>query len=215
MSEAIAAVAHSTAPSSSKAAIEVGQSLCDALGGRADWAIAFATSEHRPAAARLSGLLGEALDTPYVCGGSARGVIAGEREIEGGPALAVLGVRDPQLAVTPFLFASERVDAVAERLAERMRASVAGNDLLLVWPDPYHVRPDRLLHGVARQLDGVTIAGGASSAARPEERTFQFSGQRARGGTRWAALDRGRRARFRHHPGLSPARRCEADHARP
>lgn len=175
--EGRAAVALSTEAESARAAIEVGRQLVAELEGPADWAIVFAGPQHRAAATAIGGLLGEALDTPYLAGASAGGVIVGNREIDDAPLLAAMAVRSPRIRATPFLLEPDGVDrglAAGTRLARRLAASRGSDDLLLIWADPFHVRPDRLLAGLDSVLAGASIVGGACSAARPGEPTFQF-----------------------------------------
>lgn len=151
----------------------------DGLGQRPDWCIAFATSEHASQLPSLLRALSEALGTPYMAGCSASGVLVGGSEFERGPALGVLGVGSDQLRATPFLFHDEGDQGLTAgiRLGQRLVGSRAGQDLLLVWPDPFRVRPDRLLQGLDATLGHVPIAGGAASAQDSATSTFQFCGE--------------------------------------
>jgi small ligand-binding sensory domain FIST len=79
-------------------------------------------------------------------------------------------------------------------------ASRGTSDLVLVWPDPYAVRPDRLLQGLDATLGPVPVAGGAASSARSDERIFQLSGgQAGSGGVSGLRLG----GSFRHHLALT------------
>ncbi|MCP3977712.1 MAG: hypothetical protein GY716_00080 [bacterium] len=178
-----AAVAISTQENTKAAAVEAAQQVSAALSGSADWCVAFATSEHEAAAPAMIETLSQALGTPYVVGCSASGVLAGGREHEAGPALGVLAVASDQLRATPFLFRDEgdRGMTAGVRLGQRLLSSRDSNDLLVVWPDPFHVRPDRLLQGLDAVLGGIPVLGGASSAAPGLARTFQFCGSESGG----------------------------------
>jgi small ligand-binding sensory domain FIST len=62
------------------------------------------------------------------------------------------------------------------RVGQRLTASRNSDDLLLVWPDPYRIRPDCLLQGIDATLGNVPVAGAAASAHGNGDGTFQFSG---------------------------------------
>jgi small ligand-binding sensory domain FIST len=147
-------------------------------GAPPDWCIAFATCEYEQSSALLLGKIAEAAGTPYVVGCSAAGVLAGHHEVEGGPALAVLAVASDRLRATPFCFHDEGDWGyrVGVRIGERLTTSRGTDDLILVWPDPYRVRPDHLLRGINEHLEGVPVAGGASSSSQQGRPTFQFCG---------------------------------------
>lgn len=149
------------------------------LAGRTpDWCVAFATSDHAENLPLLLGALSDASGTPYMAGCSAAGVLTAGREYERGPALGVLAVISDQLRATPFLFHDEGDHGLTAgvRLGQRLVSSRGTQDLLLVWPDPYHVRPDRLLHSLDATLGKLPIAGGAASARDSQQPTFQFCG---------------------------------------
>lgn len=146
--------------------------------GRADFAVVFATAEHQAAVPALLDAVSGACDTPYVVGCSAAGVLAGDREIEDGPAIGVLAVRSDSIRGTPFLFKDTGDSGLTAGLqaGQRLVNSRGTHDLVLVWPDPHAVRPDRLLQGLDATLGAVPVAGGACSSSFPSTGTFQFSG---------------------------------------
>jgi len=174
-----AAVGLSTDPDTTRAGLDAAREVVDGLGGeQADFCVVFVTDEH---ADHLDGLLGAVsgvTGTPYVSGCSASGLLAGDRELEGGPAVGVLGVRADRLRATPFLFRDEGDLGLTagQRLGRRLDRSAGTDDIVLVWPDPLHVRPDRLLQGIASVLGKIRVVGGAASGAGAEGSTFQFSG---------------------------------------
>ena len=166
-------------------------------GGAADFVVVFATAEHGQALPSLLSSVERTAGTPYVVGCSAVGVIAAGREIEEGPALGVLAVRSDQLRGTPFLFrdAGDQGLTAALQIGQRLAGSRESEDLVLVWPDPFVVRPDRLLQGLDATLGPVPVAGGASSTSVVTSGTFQFSGSEAsRGAVSGLRLG----GRFRH-----------------
>ena len=198
-----AGVGLSTESNTTKAAREAAARAVVALPEqRADFAVVFATAEHGDALPDLLDTLEGALGTPYIAGCSAAGVLVGEREIEDGPAVGVLAVRSDVIRPTPFLFqdAGDAGLTAGLHAGQRLLASRDTNDLILVWPDPQAVHPDRLLQGFDATLGPVPVAGGAASSSLPGGRTFQFSGSQAASGC-VSGLRLG--GTFRHHLALT------------
>jgi small ligand-binding sensory domain FIST len=169
----------STRPQAVEAAREaVERSVSQLDGARPDWCVAFATSGYASELDAMLETLSQAAGTPYVVGCSAAGVVAEGREIEGGPALGVLTVASDTIRATPFLFHDDGDQGLTAgiRLGQRLMGSRGTSDLVLVWPDPYRVRPDRLLQGMDATLGKIPVAGGAASANGLDPTTLQFSG---------------------------------------
>jgi hypothetical protein len=174
-----AAVGSSTERDTTRAALAAARQVSRGLGGaKSDWAIAFVTPEHAGQLPLLQQALSGVLDTPYVVGCTAAGVLTAGLEVEQGPAVGVLGVASDQLRATPFLFHDEgdRGMTAGIRLGQRVVNSRNSNDLLLVWPDAYHVRPDRLLQGLDAVLGHVPVLGGAASSRNGDPTPAQFCG---------------------------------------
>jgi small ligand-binding sensory domain FIST len=198
-----AGVGISTDGNAARAGLEAaGQVVTSLDGEQADWCIVFVTSEHRTNLRALLGSVSGATGTPYVVGCSAAGVLGAGRELEGGPAVAVLGVRSDQLRATPFLFHDEGDQGMTAsvRLGQRLVNSRDSQDLLMVWPDPFHVRPDRLLQGLDAVLGQVPVVGGAASSADANAPTFQFCGDETADGA-LSGLRLG--GKFRHVVGVT------------
>jgi small ligand-binding sensory domain FIST len=177
-----AGVGLSTSTDTARAASEASASAVAGFdGASADFAVVFATGEHASAIPTLLAGVEQAAGTPYVVGCSAAGVIAGGREVEDGAALGVLAVRSDTLRGTPFFFrdAGDFGLTAALQIGQRLASSRDSRDVVLVWPDPFVVRPDRLLQGLDATLGPVPIAGGAASTSAPAAGTFQFSGSEA------------------------------------
>jgi small ligand-binding sensory domain FIST len=174
-----AGVGISTDDSAARAGVDAARQVVEALGGaNPDWCVAFVTSEHRESLGALLDSVCGATGTPYIVGCSASGILGAGSEFERGPALGLLGVRSDQIRATPFLFHDEGDQGMTAsvRLGQRLVNSRRSDDLLLVWPDPFHVRPDRLLQGLDAVLGSVPVVGGAASAAGADASTFQFCG---------------------------------------
>ncbi|HZN56210.1 MAG TPA: FIST N-terminal domain-containing protein [Candidatus Polarisedimenticolaceae bacterium] len=161
------------------AAREASERAAEGFGGaRADFSIVFATAEHGADLGDLVDVVAESSGSPYVVGCSAAGVLAADREIEEGAAIGVLSIRSDAVRATPFLFRDEGDNGLTAGLhvGQRLLASRDTNDVVLAWPDPFTVRPDRLLQGVDAVLGPVPVAGGAASSSLPSGGTFQFNG---------------------------------------
>jgi len=172
-----AGIGISTERNAARAGLDAARQVVEGLGGeQPDWCVAFSTPEHQAGLEALLHSVSGAAGTPYVVGCSASGILGAGRELEKGPALGLLGVRSDQLRATPFLFHDEGDQGMTAsvRLGQRLVNSRDTEDLLLVWPDPFHVRPDRLLQGLDAVLGGVPVVGGAASASGAS--TFQFCG---------------------------------------
>jgi small ligand-binding sensory domain FIST len=173
-----AAVGVSTHTNTARAALDAAQQVLEQLGDqRPDWCVVFVTDEHAAFLASMQESLIEVLGTPYIVGCSVAGVLACGKEFEDGPALGLLAVHSDQLRGTPFLFrdTGDHGLTAATRLGQRMVGSRDSGDVLVVWPDPYHVRPDHLITGLDAILPGLPVVGGAASA-RVNGATFQFCG---------------------------------------
>ncbi|HJQ99829.1 MAG TPA: FIST N-terminal domain-containing protein [Candidatus Polarisedimenticolaceae bacterium] len=180
-----AGVGLSSASSTVVAASEAASTAASGLsGGRADLAIVFATGDHADEIPSLLSSVERAAGTPYIVGCSAAGVIAQGREVEDGPAIGVLAIRSDVLRTTPFLFRDSGDQGLTAgiHLGQRLAGSRATEDVVLVWPDPFRVRPDRMLQGLDATLGAVPVAGGAASSVAGASETFQFNGCEAGSG---------------------------------
>lgn len=199
----VAGVGLSTGSATRRSAREAAERAIAALpDGRADFAIAFATAEHGEDLPGLLEAISGAVGTPYVAGCSAAGVLVDRREVEDGPAIGVLAVRSDAMRGTPFLFEDSGDSGLTagREVGQRLASSRDTHDLVLVWPDPHAIRPDRLLQGLDATLGPVPVAGGAASSALPGGATFQFSGCQASSGC-VSGLRLG--GAFRHHLALT------------
>jgi small ligand-binding sensory domain FIST len=198
-----AAVGLSTERNSARAALDAARQALDGLDGRQpDWCVAFVTSEHGPNIGTLLESLSSITGTPYIAGCSASGVLGCGRELEDGPAVSLLAVHSDRIRATPFLFHDEGDQGMTAgiRLAQRLLNSRNSDDTLLVWPDPYHIRPDRLLQSIDAVLDKVMVVGGVASAAGSGDPTFQFCGTET-GSSSISGIRLG--GRFRHAVGVT------------
>jgi small ligand-binding sensory domain FIST len=145
---------------------------------KADFAFIFASTAHGGAYPLILRSVAEAAGTREVAGCGSIGVIAAGREIESGPALAVLVVGGNTIEATR-LFVPQlrgRSREVADEIATAVRPHLGANNLLCLFPDTYNLDPDPFLAGLARELPGVTIVGGGATEDGSVGETFQFCG---------------------------------------
>jgi small ligand-binding sensory domain FIST len=131
---------------------------------RADLVLVFATTPHGPGFTRVTRTVAERCGTRDVVGCSAAGVLAGQREIEQGPAVAVLALAGDFRARRFFVPVGR--DGTDD--AARAIAAVAGEEpgperLLLFFADTYNVQPEPLFRRLAELLPGVPVVGGGAS----------------------------------------------------
>jgi len=161
------------------AAIEATQSALRQAGLRtADAAICFASSRHGGAFPLLVRTVGEAAGTGEVTGCGSIGVIAGGREIESGPAVAVLVFGGPAIAVARFFVPQlrRRSHEAALELAAMVRPRLGATNLLCLFADTYNLEPEPFVATLASELPGVTIVGGGATEDGAIGETFQFCG---------------------------------------
>jgi small ligand-binding sensory domain FIST len=137
----------------------------------------FITSPHRPHFASMLAEIQKTLDTDFIAGCSASGVLTGTEEVEGRPAVAVLAVRSDRLGGST-LFAplgGDEPGGAARDLARQMRERRGG--LMVLLPDPFAARPDDLLQEIGRSAPECEAIGAAASGDPEMQGTFQFYGR--------------------------------------
>jgi len=149
---------------------------------RADWGIVFATGPHRPRYAAVLTAVQECLRTEFLTGCSAWGVIASGEEVEGQPAVAVLAVQSDRIEAETLLApagedAGPHAASEIAVLAGKRSQGVAGEDLLVLLPDPFAFRPELLLKELGRTMPGTPAIGGAAAGTPRADQTFQFYGR--------------------------------------
>src|SRR5262245_13607288 len=114
------------------------------VAARADWALVFATMPHRPRFAALLAEVQRLTGAAVVSGCSGAGVLAGGREVEGGPAVAVLAACSDRIAADAHLepAGEDHGRAGADALARRAGPGAAA---LIAFPDPFAIRLDAML----------------------------------------------------------------------
>lgn len=137
-----------------EAALRAREELGDAS---IDLACVFATHEHLPAASEVANAVRELLAPRHLLGCVAQGVVAGEREVEEGPAVSVWAASLPGAAITPFHLDAELLDGDGDG-----RALPAFDDaaIVLLLVDPFTFPADRLLRTANERYPGLPLVGG-------------------------------------------------------
>jgi small ligand-binding sensory domain FIST len=131
---------------------------------RANLVLAFATTAHGPGFTRLTRRAGEICGTDDVVGCSAAGVFVGERDVEGGPGVAVLAIQGDDLESRRFFVPlAGGADRVAGEIADTVGTLPGPQRLLVLFADSYNLEAPSLLESLARRLPGVPVVGGGAS----------------------------------------------------
>ncbi len=160
-----------------KAAREAARTALAGVGeARADWCLVFATAPYRPHYAAMLAAIQDTLGTSILSGCSGWGVIAGDREIESGPGVAVLAVRSDRIEACGLIVpldGDETRSAAGEIGA--LQRSRPGLSFLL--PDPFASPLDSLLHDLKEVAPGARTIGAAASGDPHLGHTFQYYGR--------------------------------------
>jgi small ligand-binding sensory domain FIST len=134
-------------------------------GGAADLAVVFVSKEYERAIRPAMEGLADALGVPAVIAATAEGVLAGDREYESGPAVAVWLARLPGAEIVPLaLEYSQSVDGgMFIGWPERLEDEWPADATLLLLADPFSFPVDRLIARLADDHPGVPIIGGMAS----------------------------------------------------
>ena len=190
-----AATGRSVESSTERAGREAAQCALDALDGRADLAIVFATAGYAQGEllAAVRGVLGE---TP-ICGCSGEGVISGPCADERDHAVVVYLLQSDTMRFEPFLLEDY---ASSPEACGRQLASLCSepDDIVgvVVFPDGLGGNCSEFLAAFdeATQSQGgqITIAGGTAADAFTFERCYQYDRERALSGACAGFVIRGR-----------------------
>jgi len=158
----------------------------------ADLLLVFATTPHGPGFTRVTRTAAEVCETRNVVGCSAAGVLAGEEEVEGGPAVAVLALRGGVTVRRFFVpITRGRAELAAEEIATAVGEVNGPDPLLLLFADSYHLEPEPLFRQLAQLLPKVRAVGGGASEDGSVGQVSVFSGDTASSGAVAGALIEG------------------------
>jgi small ligand-binding sensory domain FIST len=159
---------------------------------RADLLLVFATTPHGPGFTRVTRTAAEICETRNVVGCSAAGVLAGEEEVEAGPAVAVLVLRGGVTVRRFFVpITRGRAEHAAEEIATAVGEVNGPDPLLLLFADSYHLEPEPLFRQLGELLPTVRAIGGGASEDGSVGQVSVFSGDTASSGAVAGALIQG------------------------
>jgi len=158
------------AAAAARAAMEAGGLM------RADWALVFATMPHRAHFADLLGEVQRLTGAGALSGCSGAGVVAGDHEVEGSPAVAVLAARSDRITADAHLepAGDDQGRAGADTLGRR---AGQGAGIMVAFPDPFAIRLDAMLEALEKTAPGLPAVGAAAAGGKPPAGTFQFCGR--------------------------------------
>ncbi|WP_433733220.1 FIST signal transduction protein [Nocardia sp. CA-129566] len=155
----------STAPRARQAGVEAAAIAREQIAGESpSLAVLLASRAHTDEAAAVLAGVHEAVRVPALIGCVAQAIVAGRREIEDEPAVAVwLASGLPSAAET---FQLDFVRTTAGGLLAGYRFDKAARDFHLLLPDPFSFPADILLQHLNTDLPGTTVMGGLVSGAQ-------------------------------------------------
>jgi small ligand-binding sensory domain FIST len=151
------------------------QAMAPLRGEAPDLALLFASAAYREDYAGLLATILEQTRATELAGCSASGVIAGARELEDEPGLAVLALRLPPGAllnvryVAPDEMAAPDVAGMAQQMCHG----------LVLLADPFTTDVGRLIATLERDYRGAPVIGGLATGAPGIQRTAVFAGSEA------------------------------------
>jgi small ligand-binding sensory domain FIST len=150
------------------------------LGGSANAAVVFASSDYAESWDSLPVQLAKRLRTERILGCSAVGVIGTGREVESGPALSLWVARLPHVDITPIALSFQRTGeggAIVGWPDALVSAWPAGATLLLL-AEPFSFPADYLLQQIHEEHPQTPVIGGMASGASAPGENRLFLGTR-------------------------------------
>lgn len=179
------AAALSTSPDSHDAVSRVAREAADALGAPPDLAIAFFSNVHAVEAERLAAQLSDTLAPGCLLGCTGEAIVAGPREIETEPAIALWLAAMPGVSLHPFHLQFERTPEGGTLVGwpDALTGTWPEGATLILLGEPYTFPADWLLERLNDDRPGVPVLGGmASGGHAPGENRLLFGRQAPREG---------------------------------
>lgn len=172
------------ASSESSDAREACREVCDQIlarfeGASADLSLLFASHSHAEAFGEIVATVAERTGSRHLLACTAEAVVAGEREIEEGPALSLWSARLPQAVLESFHVEFEQTPdgPICSGLPE-LAGGAAPPRAVLMLGDPFSFAIDTLISRLGDELPGVPLLGGmASGGSAPGENRLGWNGR--------------------------------------
>jgi small ligand-binding sensory domain FIST len=157
--------AYSTNEDSADAIAQVCQEIRLQLAGAAELVLLFVSPHHVGEIERIAAAVGEATRTQNVLGCIGESIVAGEREIEGQPAIAVWVAQMPGVRVRPFHLSFERHtdSGMFTGWPQDVVDGVPAGSTLLLLGDPFSFPADVLIAQLNEKDPVVPVVGGMAS----------------------------------------------------
>jgi small ligand-binding sensory domain FIST len=157
--------AYSTHEDSADAIAQVCDEIRLQLAGAADLVLLFISPHHAGELERITAAVGEATRTENVLGCTGESIVAGEREIEGQPAIAVWVAQMPGVRVRPFHLSFERHtdSGMFTGWPRDIVDGVPAASTLLLLGDPFSFPADVLISQLNENDPAVPVIGGMAS----------------------------------------------------
>lgn len=179
------ATALSTSPNSRDAVSRVAREAADALGVRPDLAIVFFSHPHAAEAESLAAQLSDTLSPGCLLGCTGESIVAGLRELETEPAIALWLAAMPKVALHPFQLRFERTPEGGTVVGwpDTLSGDWPEPATIILLGEPYSFPADWLLERLNDDRRGVPVLGGmASGGHAPGENRLIFGRQAPRQG---------------------------------
>lgn len=179
------AAALSTSPNSHDAISRVAREAADALGAPPDLAIVFFSHAHAAEAERLAAQLSDTLSLGCLLGCTGEAIVAGRREIETEPAIALWLATMPGVSLHPFHLQFDRTPEGGTLVGwpDALTGTWPEGATLILLGEPYTFPADWLLERLNDDRPGVPVLGGmASGGHAPGENRLLFGRQALREG---------------------------------
>ncbi len=160
---AVSVVSH--ASDTGQAAREAARQALDELRVSPHLAVVFASFQHQPHFAELAAVLSDELATERIIGCTGESIVAGGREIEGSPALALWVAHLPGTEVRPMhlSFRATPDGGMFEGWHSSLRRAWSADASMLLLGEPFSFPADVLLARMNEDRPGVGISGGMAS----------------------------------------------------
>lgn len=182
----------STAPDTDAAIGSVVDEVTAELGRTPDLVFAFASRHHRRELTALPGRLSARLGHAPLVGCAAGGIVGAGREVESGPALALVAALLPGVEVTPFALEPQEIPPPGTKTASwdaRLGLPDAAEPAFVVIPDPFSCRANDFVQALDEAYPGAPVVGGmASGGNQPNENVLMHGSDVQTGGVVGVAL---------------------------